>query len=294
VCYFKLFPNFPQEQSLITGIDHIVLVCASLRESQAIYETLLGRTADWTSKDSAGSASAFFQLSNVALEIMAPQGDGPMAQRIRELLDQYGPGLQTLVLASDNLEDDRRIFERRALQPDPIQAGESTDLKSQATRHWQRFRIKDTTNKAVRILVLQRADNDPLKEKPGPADTLSGLDHLVINTFAPERAVALYGARLGLRLALDLTMAERDARLLSFKAGQNTIELSHRISKANESSPDNIWGITWRTTDIIGAHARMAGHGLNISEIRQGMRKGTKVFTVRDHTINVPTLILSE
>jgi catechol 2,3-dioxygenase-like lactoylglutathione lyase family enzyme len=144
------------------------------------------------------------------------------------------------------------------------------------------------------MFVLQRAANDPLQAKPGPFDSLSGLDHLVINTFNPERAVALFGARLGLRLALDLTMAERDARLLSFKAGQNTIELSHRISKADQPLPDKIWGITWRTMDIAAAHARMVSHGLNVSEIRQGMRKGTKVFTVRDRTLKVPTLILSE
>ena len=97
---------------MITGIDHVVLLCPCVKEGQAAYATLLGREADWTSQDNAGSAIAFFQLSNIALEILAPQGEGPMAQRLRELLNQHGPGLQTLVLASDNLADDRRIFQR--------------------------------------------------------------------------------------------------------------------------------------------------------------------------------------
>jgi catechol 2,3-dioxygenase-like lactoylglutathione lyase family enzyme len=279
---------------MITGIDHLVLLCPSFEEGKAAYETLLGRPADWTSRESSGAASAVFQLSNTALEIMAPMGEGSTALRLRDLLDKHGPGLQTLVFASDALEDDRRVLERRALQPETIESGESTDLASQATRSWQRFRIANANTHGVRMFVLQRAANDPLQAKPEPVDTLSGLDHLVINTFNPERAVALFGARLGLRLALDLTIAERDARLLSFKAGQNTIELSHRISKAGQPLPDKIWGITWRTMDIAAAHTRVTNQGLNVSEIRQGLRKGTKVFTVRTGTLNVPTLILSE
>jgi catechol 2,3-dioxygenase-like lactoylglutathione lyase family enzyme len=279
---------------LITGIDHIVLLCPSIAEGQATYETLLGRAADWTSQDRSGSASALFQMGNIALELMAPLGDGPIAQRLRELLEKHGSGLQTLVFASDKLEEDRRIFERRALQPEAIQSGESTDLSSQAIRRWERFRINDACTLGVRIFVLQRIAGDPLLEKSVATHTLSGLDHLVISTSDPERAVAFYGARLGLRLALDLTMEARDARLMSFKAGRNTIELSHRMSKAGEPTPDKMWGITWRTVDIAAAHARLTRHGLNVSEIRQGLRKGTSVFTVRDGTLKVPTLILAE
>jgi hypothetical protein len=87
-------------------------------------------------------------------------------------------------------------------------------------------------------------------------------------------------------------MVERDMRLLSFKAGNSRIELSHRISKVGAQQADNFWGLTWRTDDIAAAHLRMKENGLNISEIRQGMSKGTRVFTVRDGTLNVPTLIL--
>jgi catechol 2,3-dioxygenase-like lactoylglutathione lyase family enzyme len=279
---------------MITGIDHLVLLCPSIEQGSVAYETLLGRPADWSSRESAGSASVFFQLDNIALELMAPSGDGPIAERLRALLDEHGPGLQTLVFASDALEQDRRIFERRALQPEAIQLGESTDLSSGAVRRWQRFRIKDARTPGVRTFVLHRSDDDPLRAKPGTADTLSALDHLVINTFDPERAAAFYSARLGLRLALDISMSERDARLLSFKAGRNTIELSHRISKADGLKPDKMWGITWRTLDIDGAHERLASKGLDVSEVRKGMRTGTRVFTVRDGSLNLPTLILSE
>lgn len=279
---------------MIVGIDHIVLLCSSIDSGLANYERLLGRTADWRSSDAAGSASALFQLENLAVELMAPSGDGPLTPRLNELLDRDGPGLQSLVFASDSLENDRRTMERRALRPDAIQSGTSVDLATGRKRSWTRVRIDDAQSCGVRMFVMQRAADDPLAMKPAAASALSGLDHLVISVGNPDRAVALYGARLGLRLALDLSSPERDSRLLSFKAGSNTIELSHRISKVGEMKPDKLWGITWRTSDIDGARDRMVSQGLNVSEVRQGMRKGTRVFTVRDGTLNVPTLILSE
>ena len=85
---------------MITGIDHILLLCSSIEAGVATYETLLGRPADWRSTDSAGSSSAFFQLENLAVELIAPSGDGPMTQRLKQLLERDGPGLQSLVFAS--------------------------------------------------------------------------------------------------------------------------------------------------------------------------------------------------
>jgi catechol 2,3-dioxygenase-like lactoylglutathione lyase family enzyme len=81
---------------MITGIDHIVILCPSIVEGQATYEALLGRVADWRSTDPAGAASVFFQLDNMALELLAPTETGPLAVRLKELLAQQGRGLQIL------------------------------------------------------------------------------------------------------------------------------------------------------------------------------------------------------
>jgi catechol 2,3-dioxygenase-like lactoylglutathione lyase family enzyme len=279
---------------MITSLDHIVILCPSIEEGIETYQALLGREPDWQSSHAEGTASLYFQLDGFAVELIAPQGDGPLASKLRERLSQQGPGLQSIVFASDDIETDRRVFERRALKPDGILQGNSTNFSDGRTRQWARFRIADDRACGVRMFVIQRSADDPLLCKPALANALSGLDHLVISTANPDRAVALYGARLGLRLTLDLSSAERDMRLLSFKAGASRIELSHRISKASEYEPDKLWGITWRTNDIEAANARMLARGLNVSEIRKGMSKGTRVFTVRDNTFNVPTLILAD
>jgi catechol 2,3-dioxygenase-like lactoylglutathione lyase family enzyme len=278
---------------MIVGIDHIVLLCPAIEIGAPVYETLLGRPADWTAHDPAGSASAFFQLSHMAIELLAPKGEGPMANRLHELLAQDGPGLQTVVFASNALEEDHSVFTRRSLQPEAIIDGESTDLTTGNTRQWQRFRFDSAQSGGLRTFVLQRSGTDPLQPRPSPAGALIDLDHLVISTEQPERALTWYGARLGFNLTLDRTNPAQNSRLLTFSAGTAKIEVTHRASNTPATKPDRLWGITWRTADIDATLARMHDSGLATSEIRQGMRRGTRVFTVRDGTLGVPTLIVA-
>src|SRR5579871_3508302 len=187
---------------MITGLDHALIICPSIEQGEAAYCALLGREPDWRSQDAGGSASAIFQLENTALELMAPVGGGPLARRLHGLIDQDGSGIKTLVFGSDNIADDRGVFDRRALKPDEIAPGEAPDAR-RGTRYWNRLRLDETATNGVRIFVLQRRSPDPCRYAQGPVDAISGLDHVVINTFNPERAASLYGARLGLRLALD-------------------------------------------------------------------------------------------
>ena len=145
----------------------------------------------------------------------------------------------------------------------------------------------------VRIFALQRKLPDPMTYKNAKPNAVSGLDHVVINTSNPDRAAALYGARLGLRLALDRSNPDWDMRLMFFRAGQLTIELAHKISAGVGNAPDKLWGLSWRVPDIDAAHERLVAANFAVTSIRAGRRAGTKVFTVRDGTLNVPTLVLS-
>jgi catechol 2,3-dioxygenase-like lactoylglutathione lyase family enzyme len=278
---------------MITCIDHIVLLCPSIADGRSTYETLLGRSADWQAVDSAGYDSVYFQLNSIAIEIIAPRGEGPLAEKLRLRLRQDGPCLQSIAFGSDALEADRKTFERRALHPSEVSAGESKDLASSRVRQWNKFRIHDDYAAGLRLFLLQRAAQDPVIFQPAHDGAISGLDHLVINTPNPDRAAALFGARLGLRLALDLSSAERDMRLMSFSVGAASIELSHKPSSINLLGSDKLWGVTWQVNDIEATHRRLVAAGLNVSEVRPGLRKATWVFTVRNETLNVPTLMLA-
>ncbi len=279
---------------MITGLDHVLIVCPSVEDGENVYSALLGREPDWRSNDAGGSATVIFQLENTALEIMSPTGGGPLARRLHAMIEQDGVGLKTLVFHSDDLADDRAAFDRRGLKPDEIVANESVDPRSGRARYWSRMRLDDATTHGVRIFCLSRKAPDPLVYKPHKPDIVSGLDHVVINTANPDRAVALYGARLGLRLALDRSNPDWDMRLMFFRIGGMTVELAHKISAGVGNQPDKLWGLSWKVPDLDAAHARLSSQGLTVSPIRGGRRPGTKVFTVKDGTMGIPTLVIAE
>jgi catechol 2,3-dioxygenase-like lactoylglutathione lyase family enzyme len=279
---------------MITGLDHVLIVCPSIDDGENAYTALLGREPDWRSSDPGGSATAIFQLENTALEIMSPSGGGPLARRLHAMIDQDGVGLKTLVFGSDDLAADRASFNRRGLKPDEIVQNESTDPRSGRARYWSRMRLDDATTHGVRIFCLQRRTPDPLVYRPEAPDAVCGLDHVVINTANPDRAAALYGARLGLRLALDRSNPDWDMRLMFFRIGGMTVELAHRISTGVGNQPDKLWGVSWKVPDIEAAHARLLSRNFAVTSVRPGRRAGTRVFTVRDGTLGIPTLVISE
>jgi catechol 2,3-dioxygenase-like lactoylglutathione lyase family enzyme len=278
---------------MITGLDHVLLVCPSIDDGEAAYSTLLGRDPHWRSHDPGGSATVIFQLANTALEIMAPVGGGPLARRLHSLIDEDGPGLKSLVFGTDDINETRREFDRRSLKPDEVATGESVDPSTGRVRYWSRIRLDDHATHGVRIFTLQRRQPDPVRARaPGPG-AVSELDHVVVNTPNPDRAAALYGARLGLRLALDRSNPDWDMRLMFFRTGALTVELAHRLSDGIGNQPDKLYGLSWRVDDIEAAHARLTRAKLPVSPVRTGRRPGTRVFTVKDGTMNTPTLILS-
>jgi catechol 2,3-dioxygenase-like lactoylglutathione lyase family enzyme len=282
---------------MITGLDHTVLICPSIDQGEAAYTRLLGREPDWHAQDAAGSASVMYQLENTALELMAPTGAGPIARRLHALLDSEGPGPKSLVFSSRDIAETRTQLERRGLKPDAVAAAESVDPYTARARYWQRFRLDESATHGVRVFVLQRRADDPVVYKAGPPGAIAALDHIVVNTANPDRATAFYGARLGLRLALDRSNPDWDMRLMFFRTGPGsgdlTVELAHKLSAGLGAQPDRLWGFSWRTPDIDATHDRLASAGLAVTSIRPGRRPGTRVFTVKDGTINTPTLILS-
>ena len=119
------------------------------------------------------------------------------------------------------------------------------------------------------------------------------LDHIVIQTPNPERAVALYGGRLGLDLRLDRSNEQWGARQLFFRCGGAIVEIGASLKTPVSEAPDKFGGLAWRVRDPESARARIAAAGLDVSELRKGRKPGTSVFTVRSGTGGVPTLMLS-
>ncbi len=100
---------------MITALDHVVLVCPDLSDGVDTYRTLLGHDPVWRS-EAPGQGSALFALGNTALELIAPAGSGPVAQRLRNMT-KTGAVLTSLAYRSDDLDEDHRLLTRRGLAP---------------------------------------------------------------------------------------------------------------------------------------------------------------------------------
>lgn len=278
---------------MINALDHTVLICPDLEAGISTYETLLGRKADWIAHDEqTGAATAVFTVQGCSLELFAPLESGPIATRLRELLDLSGPRLTTLAWRTDDIEDTRRVLMRRGLNTSEISSGSSRDVHSGNERRWQRVRVPDEACAGVKTFILDYETPLPDVVEYGPG-SVSGLDHVVLQTPNPDRAAAIYGARFNIRMALDRTFEDWKTRLMFFRCGGLTLEVAHRFEpKPDADAADTLWGMSWIVPDLEAAHDRLKSSSVEVSEIRKGRRPATRVFTVKSGTLNVPTLFI--
>lgn len=274
---------------MIAGLDHLVVLVRDLSKATAIYQTLLGVAPAWSSRND-GSAGAIFTLGNISLELLAADGAGAEADRVRAALEAQGEGLASLCFRVDDIETMHRRLSRLALQPEPIADGGSIDRTTGASQSWRRTRAATSAAHGVRLFFLQ-TQNDRPRSQPVADAPMIGLDHVVVATHQPERAAALYGARLGLDMALDRSHADW-GRLMFFRCGDLVIEVVQRPGQADADAPDKLWGLSWRTDDIAATRARLVAAGIDASDVRDGRKPGTRVMSLRTGTVGVPTLVL--
>jgi catechol 2,3-dioxygenase-like lactoylglutathione lyase family enzyme len=266
---------------MIHALDHFAIAVEDLDAAVRDYEALLGRTAV-EAPGAPGARRAWFHLENMSLELIAASGDGPAGDRVRARLEAAGEGLLLIAFAVADLEASARLLERRGVRGHgrPDQA-------------WSLHPV-DTSGVQM-VLVPRPPGNRPPLSQIGqsPEAVPLGLDHVVVHTPNPDRALALYGAKLGLDLRLDRSNPDWGARQMFFRLGDLVIEIGHGLKQGVSDSPDSLGGLAWRMNHPAEVQARLAGAGFNVSEVRKGRKPGTEVFTVRDRTRGVPTLMLS-
>ena len=256
---------------MITALDHIAVAVRDFDAAVDGYRRLLAREPQLEPRD--GANRAWFHLSNMALEVIAPSGDGPAGERVRARLDSAGEGLWIAALATDDLAAETHLLARRGLETEPVQTV--------------------TRVRAAELDFVLTPGRIGAQPSPALADTaVAGLDHFVIQTPDPERAVANLAGRMGLDLRLDRANERFGVRQLWFRVGDAVIEVAARLNAPATAGPDRFGGLAWQVADPIAAQARLAAAGFDVSEVRTGRKPGTHVFTVRDAPGGVPTLMI--
>ncbi|MBV9566356.1 MAG: VOC family protein [Bradyrhizobium sp.] len=274
---------------MISGLDHIVVLIEDIRVAEATYQTLLGRSPSWRNSGE-GADRVLFTLDNVTLELMAPAGFSVPADRIRKVIKLWGEGLASICFRVTDVAKMQRRLERLALKPDAVAEVESQDSVSGALLHWKRTRAAAELTRGVRMFFLELTEQRP-PSAPTTTTPVLGLDHVVISTEDPERAAALYGARLGLDMALDRTHQEW-GQLMFFRCGDLIVEVVRRPVAGGDQDHDKLWGLSWRVADIEAVRTRLLSAGVEVTEVRAGRKPGTRVMSVRNGTCGIHTLML--
>jgi len=276
---------------MITGLDHVVVLVKDITAARAAYQTLLARAPAWQSSGD-GADRVLFTLENMTIELMAPNGFNATADRIRALLNDHDEGVLTsLCFRVADLDRMYRRLDRLALKPEQVAEVESRDTQTGRVLHWRRTRAATELTRGVRLFFLELGEEGrPLSVATDVAPII-GLDHVVVATEDSERAAALYGARLGLDMALDRTHQDW-GQLMFFRCGDLIVEVVRRPVAGGDAAHDRLWGLSWRVADIDAARSRLIAAGVNVSEVRKGRKPGTRVMSVRDGTYGIQTLFL--
>lgn len=280
---------------MITGLDHVALAVRDLDAAVHGYTRLLGVTPNWIGRGG-GVRQAWFQFPNMALDVIAPEGDGAFADGLRAHLDAKGEGIWAVAFTAADIGAFATLLSRRGIPATPP-AEVRTTADDGRTRTWLASSLDAQATGGLQLLLMAPPGDGawPLSEATGQG-AIEKLDHVVVNSPNVDRALAVYGAKLNLDLRLDRENPAWNARQLFFRVGDAVVEMGARIGGPDLEAlarPDRFGGLAWRVTDPDAAQARIAAAGFDVSEVRTGRKPGTKVFTVRNAPGGVPTLMLS-
>src|SRR5512139_3521110 len=106
---------------MITCVDHVVVAVRDLDAASATYGKLLGLRPSWRgAHPDFGTANTLFRLANTYLELLAPDGDGLVADTLRAYLDERGEGPLALAFGTTDAAVAAATLRARGMPaPDP-------------------------------------------------------------------------------------------------------------------------------------------------------------------------------
>jgi catechol 2,3-dioxygenase-like lactoylglutathione lyase family enzyme len=286
----------------VTGIDSLLLRADDFEAACSEYTTLFGsaplrlvaRAAPNGPSPAGEDPSAVFLLGNCALEIRpchAGETAGLGALRLAVAdVNQCAERLHLRGLAEGSpsaqaWKADSAIIERQAL---PLRAERTRGLPLELVEPpWTQL---SSGLSAEGESAAQRSE-------------ILGIDHAVVRSAQPDATKRLFANELGIRVAFDREFPRWGVRLIMCKLGlpgdpeASVVEIAGALGSSSSSAhgsaeQDRFGGITWRVRDADATRERLRAAGLDVSEVRDGRRPGTRVATVRSGTAGVPTLLI--
>jgi catechol 2,3-dioxygenase-like lactoylglutathione lyase family enzyme len=285
-------------------LDHVVIAVRDLDSATSDYSTLLGRRPSWRGEHPTyGTRNTLFRIDNTYLELLSlgvvKGKDRRWGGELERYLEQRGDGLYALAIGTDDVDHTARELRSRGVDVLDPADGDGVDAVTGARRSWRNAMMSPKSSSGARVFFIEHRsppDALPMAELlDDHGSAVKRMDHAVVLSADMEASRRLWADQLGVRLALDRTFPERNTRILFFRLGDITIEISGGAAQSQEGigKPDRLWGIAWGVGSLEATAARIRAAGIDCSDPRPGIKPGTLVATARGpQTHGVATLLI--
>lgn len=284
-------------------LDHVVIAVHNLDAATQDYNALLGRRPSWQgSHPTYGTRNTLYRIDNTYVELLAlaeAPGRETWAGELTRFLAERGEGLYALALGTGDVDATTREVRKRGLQVADPADGAGIDELSGLKREWRNAQVLVESSRGARIFLIEhRSPEGALRPAPLNAqggDFVKRLDHAIVLSPDMMETRRLWNDVLGARLALDRTFPDRHTRIMFFRLGDITVEISGGAQQSSEGlgKPDRLWGLAWGVDDLDAMCQRLQAEGIRTSGVRPGIKPGTRVATVREeYTHGVATLLI--
>ena len=276
---------------MISSLDHIILAVEDLKDAEKNYKNILGIEPSWRGlHKELGTANVIFNFKNTYLELLSAEGEGVGADLVNESIIKNGEGLTGIVLSTKDISKASKRLKDLGFLVGDVLTGEGKNKDTNDIRNWKYLFLPQELTRNLFLFLIEHTKGILPQDEKFPPGSINKLDHVVINTNDADGFINIYQDIFNIRLALDRIIEHWKSRMLFFRVNKTTIEV---IEKKDDKDPnDSLWGLAWEVESIKDAHERLVSKGVEVTEIKKGLKENTLVATIKSHTHNVPTLLI--
>ena len=276
---------------MISSLDHIILAVDDLQDAEKNYKNILGIKPSWRGlHKELGTANVIFNFKNTYLELLSAEGEGVGADLVNESIKKNGEGLAGIVLNTKDISKASKKLKDLGFLVGDVLTGEGKNKDTNDIRNWKYLFLPQELTRNLFLFLIEHTKGILPQDEKFPSGSINKLDHVVINTNDADGFINIYQDIFNIRLALDRIIEHWKSRMLFFRVNKTTIEV---IEKKDDKDPnDSLWGLAWEVESIKDAHERLVSKGVEVTEIKKGLKENTLVATIKSHTHNVPTLLI--
>ena len=278
---------------MISKLDHLIVAVNDLDEAESNYKKIFGVDPVWKGEHKElGTANVIFNFENTYFELLSSKGSGLGAELVNSNISENGEGLIGQAFGTEDIKKTRKLLADKGFLITELLDGVGENSINKEIRKWKNIFLPPELTRGIFSFIIQHTHGSLPQVEEYKISSISKLDHAVINTNDADGFINIYKNIFNIRLALDKVIEHWNTRILFFRLNKTTIEVVEQNHK--EVEPDKLWGLAWGVKSIKDAHKRLVKEGIEVTEIKQGLKEDTLVSTIKSNTNNVPTLLIEQ